>query len=92
MFQSLFSWKYLLGKCNCVLACVGLDVSILVFVEVSLRPVWAQYWSWESRVSILVFVEVSLRPEALSSASKQEIMFQSLFSWKYLLGSTRNAR
>ncbi len=41
-----------------------------------------------SGVSILVFVEVSLRHFKIGHVPQERRWFQSLFSWKYLLGDS----
>ena len=61
MFQSLFSWKYLLELHHMRSNKQCHHVSILVFVEVSLRAAGWFRSKLEFIVSILVFVEVSLR-------------------------------
>ena len=84
-FQSLFSWKYLLEILIEHLVRPEVLVSILVFVEVSLRVYIHNHMIEYIKVSILVFVEVSLRVASKYGLHFHLWKFQSLFSWKYLL-------
>ena len=61
----------------------GRKVSILVLLEVSLRPGPGFCNFYGGLVSILVLLEVSLRHERIAQGLKVG-KFQSLFYWKYL--------
>ena len=61
-------------------------VSILVLLEVPLRPSLIPAPLPENSVSILVLLEVPLRPFQAKLLRKGHLEFQSLFCWKFLLG------
>ena len=63
-------------------------VSILVLLEVPLRPAVAtKAKDLLVQVSILVLLEVPLRPNTDRLRAIAELEFQSLFCWKFLLGT-----
>jgi len=61
MFQSLFSWMLLWDQWRDIAASWADPVSILVFMDVALRPYCRSGCSCAYLVSILVFMDVALR-------------------------------
>ena len=87
MFQSLFCWKFLLGfTSSCLRVTSSKVVSILVLLEVPLRPGGGLRAEAARDVSILVLLEVPLRPRRARIRGEAVELFQSLFCWKFLLG------
>ena len=59
-------------------------VSILVFLELALRPVGSRRSECLQLVSILVFLELALRLRGMEYPTALIALFQSLFSWNSL--------
>ena len=84
-FQSLFSWNSLFDSTgSAVQTGSTYDVSILVFLELALRPEPVRGGEDILPVSILVFLELALRRQLYNPFAIFMMSFQSLFSWNSL--------
>ncbi len=87
LFQSLFCWKFLLGSNERVSREVHSVVSILVLLEVPLRPSAIVAFGTNRSCFNPCFVGSSSQAQILHLQEFQLQQFQSLFCWKFLLGA-----